>query len=78
MKNRFARKIIILYATFITGIILFLLFFFNNLFYDAHLTVIKREMEEKITFVAQIFLDERADYSKPETIVKAAETAAKI
>jgi len=78
MKNRFARKIILLYATFITGIILFLLFFFNTLFYNAHLTVIKREMEEKATFVEQIFLEEHVTPDNPESIINAVKTSARI
>ncbi|HEY1406343.1 MAG TPA: histidine kinase dimerization/phospho-acceptor domain-containing protein, partial [Spirochaetota bacterium] len=78
MRKRFARKIIFLYATFITGIILFLLLFFNNLIYDAHLSIIKREMDEKGNFVEQIFREEHASPDKPDSITRAAKTAAGI
>jgi two-component system phosphate regulon sensor histidine kinase PhoR len=78
MRFRFARKIILFYATFIAGIIAFLLIFFNNLMYNAHLSVIKREMDEKITFAEQIIREEGAFEKGIDAIQQSIALCAKI
>ncbi len=55
MLHKTGTKLILLYSLLITILTLFLLFFFSNLVRDIHLTVISREMAEKIEHIAKEF-----------------------
>jgi two-component system, OmpR family, phosphate regulon sensor histidine kinase PhoR len=60
MARTFSRKIIAVYAVFICIIIVFLFVYFISLMKETHLSIIKREMEEKLNFIELFFREEKA------------------
>jgi two-component system, OmpR family, phosphate regulon sensor histidine kinase PhoR len=59
-RQRFARKIILMYSVFIGIVVAFLLFYSVNLVYSMHLSVIKREMVEKLGVVELLLKEENS------------------
>jgi two-component system, OmpR family, phosphate regulon sensor histidine kinase PhoR len=59
-KKRLARKIMLVYALFLGGVLGFLLPYSINLVYNTHLNIIKREMKEKLGVIELLFEEENA------------------
>lgn len=59
-KRRLARKIMLVYALFLCGVLGFLLPYSINLVYNTHLNIIKREMKDKLGVTELLFEEENA------------------
>ena len=77
--SRFSNKIIVSYAL-VVGVMMAVLFiFFSNVFYNAHLDIIKREMDEKANLIELVIKERKMAYPAGKAGIAAeAEELAKI